>query len=147
MYWSGRHCDGMGQTLGIRSDLSGSEGSSATHHFKQQVHANVQVSWFISITIFHNIFFRNSGQNEWIPKIFVCAGTTSGGQDSCEGDSGGPMVVKVGAVSWTSGFNRTCTGEERTMAAGRNHQLGNWLWGQVSLFIPYFHPYYPLSHS
>lgn len=38
---------------------------------------------------------RNSGQNEWIPKIFVCAGTTSGGQDSCEGDSGGPMVVKV----------------------------------------------------
>ena len=40
-------------------------------------------------------FSRNSGQNEWIPKIFVCAGTTSGGQDSCEGDSGGPMVVKV----------------------------------------------------
>ena len=38
---------------------------------------------------------RRSGQNEWIPNIFVCAGTPGGGQDSCEGDSGGPMVVKV----------------------------------------------------
>ena len=44
---------------------------------------------------------RNSGQNEWIPKIFVCAGTTSGGQDSCEGDSGGPMVVKVNSAKIT----------------------------------------------
>ena len=44
---------------------------------------------------------RNSGQNEWIPKIFVCAGTTSGGQDSCEGDSGGPMVVKVNSARIT----------------------------------------------
>ena len=40
-------------------------------------------------------FFRNSGQNEWIPNIFMCAGTAAGGQDSCEGDSGGPLVVKV----------------------------------------------------
>ena len=38
--------------------------------------------------------YRMSGQNEWIPKIFLCAGTANGGQDSCEGDSGGPLVVK-----------------------------------------------------
>ncbi len=38
--------------------------------------------------------YRMSGQNEWIPKIFMCAGTSNGGADSCEGDSGGPLVVK-----------------------------------------------------
>ena len=38
--------------------------------------------------------YRLSGQNEWIPRIFLCAGTANGGADSCEGDSGGPLVVK-----------------------------------------------------
>ena len=38
--------------------------------------------------------YRVSGQNEWIPKIFLCAGTANGGADSCEGDSGGPLVTK-----------------------------------------------------
>ena len=50
----------------------------------------------------NKLCFRNSGQNEWIPKIFICAGTASGGRDSCEGDSGGPMVVKVNY--WKSFF-------------------------------------------
>ena len=57
------------------------------------------------------IIFRNSGQNEWIPNIFMCAGTEAGGQDSCEGDSGGPLVVKgkngrwslAGIISWGIG--------------------------------------------
>ena len=56
-------------------------------------------------------YFRNSGQNEWIPNIFMCAGTEAGGQDSCEGDSGGPLVVKgkngrwslAGIISWGIG--------------------------------------------
>ena len=55
--------------------------------------------------------YRRSGQNEWIPRIFVCAGTSNGGKDSCEGDSGGPMVIKgrngryelAGVISWGIG--------------------------------------------
>ncbi|QQP51066.1 Uncharacterized protein FKW44_012281, partial [Caligus rogercresseyi] len=55
--------------------------------------------------------YRKSGQNEWIPKIFICAGTTNGGKDSCEGDSGGPLVIKrkngrwglAGIISWGIG--------------------------------------------
>ena len=45
-------------------------------------------------------YFRNSGQNEWIPNIFMCAGTAAGGQDSCEGDSGGPLVVRETGGTW-----------------------------------------------
>ncbi|XP_023334631.1 uncharacterized protein LOC111706097, partial [Eurytemora carolleeae] len=55
--------------------------------------------------------YRSSGQNEWIPKIFICAGTSTGGEDSCEGDSGGPLVVQgkdgrwqlAGIISWGIG--------------------------------------------
>ena len=56
--------------------------------------------------------YRRSGQNEWIPRIFVCAGTSNGGKDSCEGDSGGPMIRRassrlsyelVGVTSWGYG--------------------------------------------
>lgn len=36
----------------------------------------------------------------------ICAGYATGGKDSCEGDTGGPFVVKknlVGIVSWGKG--------------------------------------------
>jgi len=75
--------------------------------------------------------YRNSGQNEWIPNIFVCAGTSSGGQDSCEGDSGGPMVVKgksgrwqlAGIISWGIG----CGDRNRPGVYTRISEFRSWI--------------------
>ena len=54
--------------------------------------------------------YRVSGQNEWIPKIFLCAGTANGGADSCEGDSGGPLVTKSpnGRYVWVPHKHGAC---------------------------------------
>lgn len=54
--------------------------------------------------------YRKAGFVEDIPDIFICAGKSDGGKDSCEGDSGGPMVLKkdgrwvlAGIISWGIG--------------------------------------------
>ncbi|XP_012142990.2 serine protease notopleural [Megachile rotundata] len=56
--------------------------------------------------------YRNAGYIEHIPHIFICAGWKNGGSDSCEGDSGGPMVIQrardkrwilAGVISWGIG--------------------------------------------
>jgi len=75
--------------------------------------------------------YRSSGQNEWIPNIFVCAGTSTGGQDSCEGDSGGPLVVKgkngrwqlAGIISWGIG----CGDRNRPGVYTRISEFRSWI--------------------
>ncbi|XP_055698249.1 serine proteinase stubble [Phlebotomus papatasi] len=55
--------------------------------------------------------YRRAGYIEHIPHIFICAGWKNGGFDSCEGDSGGPMVIQrhdkrfqlAGVISWGIG--------------------------------------------
>ncbi len=75
--------------------------------------------------------YRRSGQNEWIPRIFVCAGTANGGKDSCEGDSGGPMVIKgrngryelAGVISWGIG----CGDRNRPGVYTRIAEFKDWI--------------------
>lgn len=55
--------------------------------------------------------YRNAGYIEEIPDMFICAGISKGGRDSCEGDSGGPLTMVdndgrsylVGIISWGIG--------------------------------------------
>ncbi|CAK9827284.1 Serine proteinase stubble [Anthophora retusa] len=65
----------------------------------------------INNTMCENMY-RNAGYIEHIPHIFICAGWKNGGFDSCEGDSGGPMVIQrardnrwilAGVISWGIG--------------------------------------------
>ncbi|GLV44678.1 Notopleural [Carabus blaptoides fortunei] len=69
----------------------------------------------VSVPVINNTvcesMYRNAGYIEHIPNIFICAGWKHGGFDSCEGDSGGPMVIQrpdkrfllAGIISWGIG--------------------------------------------
>ncbi|XP_017786558.1 PREDICTED: serine proteinase stubble [Nicrophorus vespilloides] len=69
----------------------------------------------VSVPVINNTvcesMYRSAGYIEHIPDIFICAGWRRGGYDSCEGDSGGPMVIQrpdkrfllAGVISWGIG--------------------------------------------
>uniref|UniRef100_A0A1B6D6T6 Peptidase S1 domain-containing protein n=1 Tax=Clastoptera arizonana TaxID=38151 RepID=A0A1B6D6T6_9HEMI len=69
----------------------------------------------VSVPVINNTvcetMYRAAGYIEHIPEIFICAGWKKGGFDSCEGDSGGPMVIQrpdrrwllAGVISWGIG--------------------------------------------
>lgn len=70
----------------------------------------------VSLPIINNdnceAMFLEAGSKQYIPYYtFICAGYKQGGKDSCEGDSGGPMVVQrqdgrfmlTGISSWGIG--------------------------------------------
>lgn len=44
--------------------------------------------------------YHNSGHMKIISDSFLCAGYENGGQDSCEGDSGGPLQVQRNDSKW-----------------------------------------------
>ncbi|XP_059475160.1 serine proteinase stubble-like isoform X2 [Neocloeon triangulifer] len=59
----------------------------------------------VSVPVLENAvcetMYRSAGYIEHIPGIFICAGWKKGGFDSCEGDSGGPMVIQRDDKRWT----------------------------------------------
>lgn len=44
--------------------------------------------------------YQDSGHMKIISDSFLCAGYANGGQDSCEGDSGGPLQVQRNDSRW-----------------------------------------------
>jgi len=89
----------------------------------------------VSLPIINNAecegMYRDAGYIEHIPSIFICAGYKKGGKDSCEGDSGGPMVVQrqdgrfilSGIISWGIG----CAEENQPGVYTRISEFRDWI--------------------
>ncbi|CAB3261925.1 unnamed protein product [Arctia plantaginis] len=82
--------------------------------------------------------YQAAGYNEHIPNIFICAGRSKGGADSCEGDSGGPMVLRRqrddrfvlgGIISWGIG----CAEPNQPGVYTRISEFRDWI-NQILLF-------------
>ncbi|GFU54398.1 serine proteinase stubble [Nephila pilipes] len=80
--------------------------------------------------------YYEAGFKENIRNVFVCAGISNGGLDACEGDSGGPMVIRgdqgewvlVGLISWGMG----CAAPKQPGVYTRMSQFTDWIEGIIS---------------
>ncbi|KAF6206606.1 hypothetical protein GE061_017842 [Apolygus lucorum] len=89
----------------------------------------------VSVPVINNTIcetmYRAAGYIEHIPDIFICAGWKKGGFDSCEGDSGGPMVIQrpdrrwllAGVISWGIG----CAEPNQPGVYTRISQFRHWI--------------------
>nr|AID60338.1 trypsin-4 [Nilaparvata lugens] len=89
----------------------------------------------VSVPVINNTvcetMYRAAGYIEHIPEIFICAGWKKGGFDSCEGDSGGPMVIQrpdrrwvlAGVISWGIG----CAEPNQPGVYTRISQFRDWI--------------------
>ncbi|XP_054722085.1 serine proteinase stubble-like [Uloborus diversus] len=81
--------------------------------------------------------YSAAGYVETIRDVFVCAGLLNGGLDACEGDSGGPMVVRgtrgqwklVGLISWGMG----CAAPKQPGVYTRITKFVDWIDDIISL--------------
>ncbi|CAG9805159.1 unnamed protein product [Chironomus riparius] len=95
----------------------------------------------VSVPIIKNeiceAMYRSAGYIEHIPHIFICAGWQKGGRDSCEGDSGGPMVIQrtdkrfqlAGIISWGIG----CAEPNQPGVYTRISEFRDWI-NQILMF-------------
>ncbi|GBL80670.1 Serine proteinase stubble [Araneus ventricosus] len=80
--------------------------------------------------------YYEAGYAEKIREVFVCAGVSDGGLDACEGDSGGPMVVRgdhgewvlVGLISWGMG----CAAPKQPGVYTRISEFTEWVDGIIA---------------
>ncbi len=101
------------------SDLVGVDGWAAGWGRLSENGSISPILRVVELTIISNAkcmaMYRISGQNEWIPRIFMCTSSDVVGKDFCEGDAGGPFVIKggdgrfqiAGLMSWGIGCGET----------------------------------------
>ncbi len=117
------------------SDLDGEDGWAAGWGTLLENGNISPILRVVELTIISNFecinMFRMSGQNEWIPKIFLCTASDVVGKDFCQFDAGGPFAIKggngrfqvAGIMSWGIG----CGEKNRPGVSTRISEFKAWI--------------------